>query len=442
MPQPYQLLAGILLAILIAGGAYYAGALSRSGMVAAVLLGAVVFGLGGLPWAVLLIAFFISSSLLSRLFTRSKAKMEEKFSKGHRRDAAQVLANGGIAGLCVLLWQIFPGALWPWLAFAGALAAANADTWATELGVLSKMPPRSIRTGRVVEPGDSGGVSGMGLLAAAGGSLLIALLAALPWPGIPADFGFATRGVIVLLITLAGLGGSLVDSLLGATVQVIHTCPACGKETERHPLHRCGTKTVYKRGWGWMNNDAVNAFCTLSGVIIVLAGGMLLPPLGSKGSGGELMNTITLSSPAFEQGQPIPSKFTCEGENISPELQWGDLPASTKSLALIMDDPDAPMGTYVHWVIYSIPPTLTSLAEGVSTEPQVNGVGTQGLNSARRSGYTGPCPPPGKPHRYYFTLYALDIWTEFNPGFSKEQVLQQIEGHTLAQGQVMGTYQR
>ncbi len=215
MSQPYQLLAGILLAILIAGGSYYAGALSRSGMVAAILLGTVVFGLGGLPWAVLLIAFFISSSLLSRLFSRRKEKMEEKFSKGHRRDAAQVLANGGIAGLCVLLWQLFPGALWPWLAFAGALAAANADTWATELGVLSKSPPRSIRTGRVVEPGDSGGVSRMGLFAATGGSLLIAVLAVLPWPGMPGEPGLETYGLVILLITLAGLGGSLVDSLLG-----------------------------------------------------------------------------------------------------------------------------------------------------------------------------------------------------------------------------------
>ncbi len=185
MPQPYQLLAGLLLAILIAGGAYLAGALSRSGLIAAMLLGTIVFGLGGLSWAVLLIAFFVSSSLLSRLFSRRKAKMEEKFSKGHQRDAAQVLANGGIAGLCVLIWQAFPGALWPFLAFAGALAAANADTWATELGVLSKTPPRSIRTGKVVEPGDSGGVSSMGILAATGGSLLIALLAVLPWPGIP-----------------------------------------------------------------------------------------------------------------------------------------------------------------------------------------------------------------------------------------------------------------
>jgi len=368
--------------------------------------------------------------------------MEEKFSKGHRRDAAQVLANGGIAGLCVLLWQIFPGALWPWLAFAGALAAANADTWATELGVLSKTPPRSIRTGRVVEPGDSGGVSRMGLLAATGGSLLIAGLAVLPWPGIPSKPDLVALGLVILLITLAGLGGSLVDSLLGATAQVIYTCPKCGKETEKHPLHSCGTTTVYKRGWGWMNNDAVNAFCTLSGVIIVLAGGLLLPEMNSINSGGEMMNTFPVTSEAFSQGQPIPSKFTCEGDNLSPALEWSGVPAGVKSLALIMDDPDAPMGTFVHWVIYNLPTRLAGLPEGLPLDEQVNGIGTQGKNGAGRTGYTGPCPPPGKPHRYIFTMYALDQMTDFKPGLGKAQLLSLIEGHILAQGQVMGTYER
>jgi Raf kinase inhibitor-like YbhB/YbcL family protein/uncharacterized protein (TIGR00297 family) len=384
---------------------------------------------------VLLIAFFISSSLLSRLFSRSKKRLEEKFSKGHRRDAAQVLANGGIAGLCVLLWQVFPGTLWPWLAFAGALAAANADTWATELGVLSKTPPRSIRTGRVVEPGDSGGVSRMGLIAATGGSLLIAGLAVLPWPGLPSEPGLETSGLVTLLITLAGLGGSLVDSLLGATVQVIYTCPACGKETERHPLHRCGTKTVYKRGWWWMNNDAVNAFCTTSGVIIVLAGGMLLPPLGSKGSGGELMNTIPISSPAFKQEQPIPSKFTCEGENLSPELQWGDLPASTQSLALIMDDPDAPMVEgWSHWVAYNIPAGKTSLAEGEKPP-------AEGENRDGNVKYNGPAPPPGHgTHHYYFWVYALDKELDLEPGLLRADLLAEIEDHVLEQARYVGTY--
>jgi len=191
-----------------------------------------------------------------------------------------------------------------------------------------------------------------------------------------------------------------------------------------------------------MNNDAVNAFCTLSGVIILMLGGLLLPVEVPTVSGGVMMNTIPLSIPAFTQGRPIPVKFTCDGENLSPELQWGNLPVGTKSLALIMDDPDAPMGTFVHWVIYNMPATLTGLPEGVKTEEQVSGIGTQGNNGAGRSGYTGPCPPPGKPHRYFFSLYALDMWAVFEPGFSKEQLLQQIEGHVLATGQVMGTFQR
>jgi Raf kinase inhibitor-like YbhB/YbcL family protein/uncharacterized protein (TIGR00297 family) len=442
MSQPYQLIAGLVLAVLISGTAYFSKTLSKSGMIAAAMLGTVIFGLGGLPWAILLVTFFISSSILSRLFSGRKNQLIEKFSKGHQRDAAQVLANGGVAGLCVLLQLVFPFSPWPWLAFAAALAAANADTWATELGVLSKSPPRMISTWKIVERGDSGGISLAGSLAALGGSFLIAVLAVLIRLDLPFDFGWDYWAAVTLLITLAGFGGSLVDSLLGATVQVIYTCPACSKETERHPLHSCGTQTVYKRGWRWMNNDAVNAFCTFSGVIILLLGGLLLPVAVPTVSGGEFMNTIPLSTPAFTPGQPIPAKFTCEGENLSPELQWGVLPPGTKGLALIMDDPDAPMGTFVHWVIYNMPATLTNLPEGVGTDTQVSGVGTQGLNSARKTGYTGPCPPPGKAHRYYFTLYALNTQTSFEPGISKEQVLHKIEGQVLATGQVMGTYQR
>ena len=442
MSQPYQLIAGFVLAVLISGAAYFSKSLSKSGMIAAVVLGTVIFGLGGLHWAALLVVFFLSSSILSRLFSDQKNKLNEKFSKGHQRDFTQVLANGGIAGLCVLLHLVFPFSPWPWLAFSAALAAANADTWATELGVLSKSPPRKINTWKPAEWGDSGGISPAGSLAALGGSFLIAVLAVLIRPELPFDFGWDTLVAAALLITMAGFGGSLVDSLLGATVQVIYTCLACGKETERHPMHACGTLTVYKRGWRWMNNDAVNAFCTLSGVIILMLGGLLLPAAVPKVSGGVMMNTIPVFTPVFSQGQPIPLKFTCEGENSSPELKWSALPEETKSLALIMDDPDAPMGTFVHWVIYNIPANLTWLPEGVSTEPQVSGIGTQGVNSARKTGYTGPCPPPGKPHRYYFTLYVLDTDISFEPGLGKVQLLALIEEHILAQGQVMGTYQR
>ena len=288
-----DLLVGFLLAALIGLAAWRIQALQPLGALAATLLGAVVFGLGGLGWAILLLGFFISSSLLSRLFRKRKQALDEKFSKGSQRDAGQVAANGGLAGLFVLCHLLAPAAVWPWLGFAGALAAANADTWATELGVLSRSTPRLITTGKPVERGASGGVSSQGILAALAGSLLIALLAVLFWqghvfdspPGAPAWLARMISGQNVApgaisslgwlaWITLAGLAGSLVDSLLGATLQAIYYCPACQKETERHPRHTCGTPTIRIRGWAWLNNDWVNVACTLAGAILAVAGAL------------------------------------------------------------------------------------------------------------------------------------------------------------------------
>lgn len=263
LPPLPQILLGLALAVLISGLAYAFHALSRSGAAAAALLGTVFFGLGGLDWAALLLAFFISSSALSRLFGRRKARFEEKFSKGHQRDAAQVFANGGIAGIFVLLHLFFPASLWPWLGCAGALAAANADTWATELGVLDPHPPRLLITWQPVEQGSSGAISIGGTLAALAGSLFIALVAAI----------FSSAGWSIWLIggiTLAGLLGSLADSMLGATLQAIYFCPACAKETERHPLHKCGATTRRIRGLPWLNNDWVNTACTLVGALFAI----------------------------------------------------------------------------------------------------------------------------------------------------------------------------
>ncbi len=259
-----NVLAAAGLATLVVWAAWRVGVLNRQGALAALVLGTVIFGLGGTGWAVLLLGFFVSSSLLSRLFGRRKAAFEEKFSKGGKRDAGQVLANGGIAGLFVILHLLQPDAAWPWVGFAGALAAANADTWATELGVLSRSAPRLITSGRRVEPGTSGGISAPGTAAATGGALLIALLAVVCWQG--QVFAIPANGLAWLaIITLAGLAGSLVDSLLGATIQAIYRCPACQKETERHPLHTCGSQTTLTRGWTWLNNDWVNGFCTAAG---------------------------------------------------------------------------------------------------------------------------------------------------------------------------------
>jgi uncharacterized protein (TIGR00297 family) len=259
-----QLLTGLGLALLIAFLAYRAGALDRSGAFAAMGLGTVIFGIGGWGPSILLMAFFVTSSGLSRLFGRRKAALNEKFSKGSRRDAFQVLANGGTAGAIILLTLLFPQVGGLWLAFAAALAAANADTWATELGVLNPHPPRLITSGKPVERGTSGAISLVGTLAALGGSTLIAILAVLLTPR-----GLATPfGAQILVVALAGLTGSLVDSILGATVQAIYSCPTCQKETERHPLHTCGTSTLLKRGWVWMDNDWVNGLCTISAALL------------------------------------------------------------------------------------------------------------------------------------------------------------------------------
>lgn len=263
-----QFLVGVLLAILVALAAYRLRTLSRSGAAAAGVLGVIFFGLGGWDWSVLLLAFFVSSSGLSRLAKKRKAVLDEKFSKGSQRDAWQVLANGGIAGVFVLLHLAFPGSAWPWAGCAGALAAANADTWATELGVLGRAAPRLITNGKRVERGTSGGVSLAGGAAALGGALLVGLCAAAFWPG---GGGNAVQTLARLAgLSAAGLAGSLVDSWLGASLQAIYTCPACRKETEKHPLHSCGTPTTLIRGLAWLDNDWVNTACTLAGGLLAV----------------------------------------------------------------------------------------------------------------------------------------------------------------------------
>ncbi|MEW6406745.1 MAG: DUF92 domain-containing protein [Chloroflexota bacterium] len=261
-----QLLFGFLLALLIAFLAYRAHSLDKSGAIAAIVVGTVIFGVGGWRWAVLLLTFFVTSSGLSRAFKKHKQGLDEKYSKGHERDAGQVFGNGGVAALFALLHGFFPEAIWPWLGFAAALAAVNADTWATELGALNPSSPRMITNlQKVVEKGTSGGVSLIGTLAALAGSALIATLAVLLSP-IPPITNY------YLLITFSGLAGSLFDSLLGATVQAIYFCPKDQKETERHPLHTCGTKTIHLRGWSWLTNDWVNFACGAMGAIIALVG--------------------------------------------------------------------------------------------------------------------------------------------------------------------------
>jgi hypothetical protein len=151
---------------------------------------------------------------------------------------------------------------------------------------------------------------------------------------------------------------------------------------------------------------------------------------------------IQLTSTAFAEGKPIPAKYTCDGADVSPPLKWSSVPEGTKSLALISDDPDAPVGTWVHWVIYNIPPDATELAEGVPKSETLTNGATQGMTDFKRVGYGGPCPPQGGPHRYFFKLYALDTTLSLKRGATKQELLRTMEGHILAEGQLMGTYQR
>ena len=155
----------------------------------------------------------------------------------------------------------------------------------------------------------------------------------------------------------------------------------------------------------------------------------------------EVAMTLSLSSSAFAGGQSIPAKYSCIGRNISPDLAWANAPAGTKSFALIVDDPDAPMGTWVHWVVFNIPAATSNLPEAARAGAQLADGSLQGKNSSGKLGYDGPCPPSGT-HRYFFKLYALDTALDLASGSSKDQLLKAMQGHILAQGELMGTFSK
>jgi uncharacterized protein (TIGR00297 family) len=258
---------GTLLAIGIAWAAYVLRALSRDGAIAATFLGAMVFGFGGWPWAVVLLTFFLTSSILSRALRGANKDISHRYAKGGRRDAGQVIGNGGAAALFVLLHLVFPGQVWVWAAYAAAIAGVNADTWATELGALSRRAPRLITNlPRTVDKGTSGAISLEGSGAALAGSGLIA--------GVAVLLGQAPSARLFWTILVSGFLGSAVDSLLGATVQSLYRCTREGVETEQHPVHRCGSPTVRVRGWSWLDNDGVNfacgAFSALAAAVLTL----------------------------------------------------------------------------------------------------------------------------------------------------------------------------
>lgn len=275
----------LVLGLFISAGigllAYRRRSLARSGVLGAIITGTLIFGFGGWIAGLLLIAFFVSSSLLSH-FKEDNARKQraaEMFDKGGQRDLAQALANGGAAaGLAALSWltreqPTTSGALYA--AMVGALAAVNADTWATELGVLSRSSPRLItQPHKRVAPGTSGGITALGTGAATSGAAFIGLCYVVFTALYRAIAGFADAPdpspyflAVVIAATIAGLAGSLLDSLLGATVQAMYYSEKRGKETEKR-FERDGTPNRPIRGWPWLNNDWVNFFASLLGAAV------------------------------------------------------------------------------------------------------------------------------------------------------------------------------
>lgn len=243
---------GVLFAGAVALGALRSRALTRSGALAAWIVGACVFGAGSWSYAAVLFAFFIPSTLLSRLGRARKQRLVD-IGKTGARDGGQVLANGGVAAACALaaaaLHQPALAA-----AFAGAFAAASADTWGTEIGTLLKAPPRSILTLRPLPAGLSGGVTPGGTLAELAGACAVA--------GVAAALGIGPWWAVAA----GGFAGALADSVLGASLQELRFCPRCERRCETDP-HVCGTPTELVRGASWMSNDAVNACATAAGAL-------------------------------------------------------------------------------------------------------------------------------------------------------------------------------
>lgn len=273
---------GLAGSVAIAGAAYAKRSLSGSGFAAAVVLGTVMYALGSAVWFGTLIAFFVSSSILSKWKKQAKLRAESAYEKTDRRDAGQVAANGGLALLLCAGYFLWPHPLW-WYAFLGALAAVNADTWATEIGGLSAKPPRSILTGRRVAAGTSGGVSALGLAASMAGGCFVGLAAWLllvlvPGQSAPDASGVPADSVRLLVwcaaAWLAGTIGSLADSLLGATVQLTYRCAVCGRDVEQR--RHCGQPAARVRGYAGWNNDAVNIAGSLAGAAAAVVFALLL----------------------------------------------------------------------------------------------------------------------------------------------------------------------
>ncbi len=274
LPPGPQLIFGFTLAAVVALSAWRLGALDRSGALGAFLIGGAVFGFGGPVWGAVLVAFFLSSSLLSYFRSDRKSQLTSESARAPRRNLGQTLANGGLAAALAVVVGIVTRES-PWyptltLAYFGALSAAAADTWATELGLLSSRPPRLITTRAYVSAGQSGGVTTTGLLASLAGGAFIGLsafiliqLASLATTG----QWFLQDWFLLPLCTLAGFAGSLVDSYLGATWQRQNFCNTCQITTEQTE-HSCGSATQHVHGASWLNNETVNFLATVTGAMM------------------------------------------------------------------------------------------------------------------------------------------------------------------------------
>lgn len=254
----------LILATLIGWVAWRRGSLSTSGWVGAILVGTLTAGFGGWAWGGLVVVFFVSSSLLSRFGDRYKEHDAAQYwEKGAQRDLGQVLANGGPVALLAIVWWLFQPVPLVWIAAIGIMATVTGDTWATEIGVLSRTQPRLITTWRIVPPGTSGGISLLGTGAAIGGAMAICVSAWL--------FGLMDQTLALPAIgwfaLVGGITGVASDSFLGATVQAMRWCPQCNVETERR-LHSCGKMTEPLRGIAWLRNDAVNILSSLVGGMV------------------------------------------------------------------------------------------------------------------------------------------------------------------------------
>ena len=261
---------GLLASAAIAAIAWRVRALTAGGALGAVVVGTIVYALGGVGAAVVLVGFFASSSALSRWGNDLGAGV---VAKGGTRDISQVLANGLVPAVMLVGMVFLPAAVDLWPAYVGAVGAATADTWSTEIGMRSKGSPHSILWGRVVAPGTSGGVTPFGLAGALAGGLAIGALGAVVALLDPGVHGLPATTTLVAG-TFAGLAGAIGDSLLGATLQRVNWCPVWGVETEQ-TIHRCGTPTVYQRGLHWLDNDWVNLLATVIGALAGLLVGAI-----------------------------------------------------------------------------------------------------------------------------------------------------------------------